>query len=327
MLRHAIVVAAIAASTAPVLAHPKFIQVRVGSSFDTEPVSINSAGDVAGQYDEQVGGRHSFVRYADGTLVIFDGTKRDYGNWALAINDRREIMGHWYPGFREHSYLRLASGRVRQIEAPDTDYTYAFGINNKGMIVGNANRPDVGWYGYTRKPGGDYKLFQMPEGLNRFYARVINDKGTIAGVYYNDVDRCNFFIRNKAGAVTPFKVDGKRYACEVTAINSAGAVTGTMEAYEHLISFVRWPDGRIEIVKIDPNGTTTIRGINASGTIAGSFSDGTTGHGFLRTADGTVTAFDYPDAFSTWATGINDSNVVVGSAHWGGSYVGFIRIP
>lgn len=326
MLRRAIVIAALAASALPALADPIITQVRVGSSFDTEALGINAAGDVTGFYDDQISGYHSFARTADGTLQTFDATDRGHSNRAFSINDRREIVGLWYPGSEGHGYLRHPNGGIKKIEAPGMSATYVSAINNKGTIAGNAFGD--AWYGYTRNRGGEYAFFQMPEGLERFYVYAINDKGTIAGTYSDAQDRFRFFIRTKAGKVTKFKMDGRRLTAEVTGINAAGAVVGNIDtAGDDRAAFMRWPDGRIEFLKIDPRGPTTVTGINASGAITGGFSDGSVAHGFLRTPDGTVTAFDYPDAFATLPLAINDSNVITGKMHLGGSWMGFIRTP
>lgn len=327
MLRRAIVVFCLAAGSAS--AHPTIVPVSVGNQNDTEIYCINSAGDVAGRYRTFSDGYHSFVRYSDGTVETFDppdGTQSQ----PMAIDDRREIIGMFYPVSWGLPFLRRADGTFKEIRVRDMDRSTVYALNHKGTILGATGNDGEKGYGFTRAHGQGYELFQMPDDMPQAYLSAINDDGAIAGSYGGPNGHIRFYIRTKDGQITTFAPDGRRRVGEVRGLNAAGAVVGNFfNSPKDEDAFVRWPDGRIELIKIDPNGTTQVTGINASGTITGWFDNGTEdpGHGFLRKPDGTVTVFDYPDAYGTLPLAINDSDVVTGWAHSGGAYIGFIRTP
>ena len=81
----------------------------VGAGYSgTTPSSINSAGTVTGDYQDNVGGAfHGFVRMRDGTIKVFDvEIARD--TLADSINSNGVIAGTYLDGANNnHAFLRL----------------------------------------------------------------------------------------------------------------------------------------------------------------------------------------------------------------------------
>lgn len=141
------------------------------------------------------------------------------------------------------------------------------------------------------------------------------------------------------GTFTTFDVPGGSFSGGPgpTAINSAGAITGTyFDAGKLIHSFLRAPDGTV--TTFDPPGATCSlstsntcsfsTGINPAGVISGGYQDASGNiHGFLRASDGTFTTIDVPGSNNfTSPSGINPAGTVTGGYFGTGSlFHGFLR--
>lgn len=103
----------------------------------TFPLGINARGQIVGQVtDPSTGRNHGFLLdHGVVTIIDFPGAS-DTG--AGAINDRGQIIGVYFIprdfGFDRHGFL-LDHGILTTVDAPGTTGTILRGINDRGQIV------------------------------------------------------------------------------------------------------------------------------------------------------------------------------------------------
>jgi probable HAF family extracellular repeat protein len=96
--------------------------------------SINNRGQVVGGYNPCGNEGHGFL-WADGTLTTID-VPNEFNTDLHGINDHGDIVGS-YGSTGLHGFL-LSKGTFTQLVAPNTeDQPVPFGINNRGDIVGD----------------------------------------------------------------------------------------------------------------------------------------------------------------------------------------------
>jgi hypothetical protein len=134
-----------------------------GSTF-TVPVSIGSAGVVAGYYIDANDVSHGFLRARDGAFTTFDapgagiGTNYNQGTLALGINPAGVITGFYVDANNvAHGYLRARDGAFTTFDAPDAgaDYnggTFAESINPAGIITEHYYDASYVGHGFLRIP-------------------------------------------------------------------------------------------------------------------------------------------------------------------------------
>ncbi len=156
----------------------------------TSPLKINDAGDIAGGYGEvpytECGPYHGFVlsngEYTQIELPVDDVS----GILVHGINDAGELVGvYTIEGCDEsnpayHGFL-LEDGSFTKIDVPNSTATVAFGINERGAIVGIYDRAGRG-HGFLLWKGV-FTDIDFP-GARGTRAKDINDRGWIVGDYW-----------------------------------------------------------------------------------------------------------------------------------------------
>jgi probable HAF family extracellular repeat protein len=141
--------------------------------------------------------------------------------WAHGLNNDNVMVGG-YGDVYTTGFVRVGHG-FKTI-APPGNYSSvgAFGINNRGEIVGSAD--DTGFY-YR---GGQYKLFVLP-GATATAPWGINDNGMISGFYWSCTPTCKDrgFVRLNDRYLS-LDYPGSK-ATFAGGINNAGQVVGTYE--------------------------------------------------------------------------------------------------
>jgi hypothetical protein len=155
-----------------------------GSSY-VNPVSINTAGEIAGQYlyngNTQIGG---FVRCPDGHITTFEYAE---GIVPTAINQAGAITG-WYGTAGFHGFVRSAKGVITPFDPPGTIQTQYIGINREGVVTGSYLASTTGIeqtgieHGFLRSPDGRLTTIDPP-GSTQTNVTAINDLGVITGSY------------------------------------------------------------------------------------------------------------------------------------------------
>jgi probable HAF family extracellular repeat protein/YD repeat-containing protein len=180
------------------------------------------------------------------------------------------------------AYVRDPRGRFITISGPRACGTKAYGINNRGQVVGSYRT-------------GSY---QFGEGTVRSF---VWQNGRLTTLDLGRLDRPGI-------------------EATVTDINDRGQMVGSSVeiASGRIHGFLRQPSGRITSIHHPNAGTSPIgAGTMAtqstnSGEIVGTYATNGTVQGFLRDRNGRFTTLRRPGAAATWVTGINDRGQIVG---------------
>src|ERR1700758_42396 len=156
----------------------------MNSGQGTVPESINSNGEITGQYYDENDVVHGFLRAADGTVTTFDvpgaSTGVGQGTYPYSVNSRGEITGWFY---REtagtlgtHGFVRDAGGVITMFDGGPNSGTVPLSINSRGEITGAYSNE-----GFVRAPDGTITTFAASQSTT--VPESINSKGEITGWY------------------------------------------------------------------------------------------------------------------------------------------------
>jgi uncharacterized membrane protein len=207
------------------------------------------------------------------------------------------------------------------VEYPGADFTGAFGLNDRGQVVGGALLPlppaERREFGFVFS-SGQFTQFAVPNASNTSLLGI-NNSGTIVGISFTPAQG----LLLQDGSFTPIIFPGA-IATSTRGINDRGDISGdygfVSTGPSHSHGFIL-RDGQFMLIP-DPPGLVNpnIYGINNRGNIVGSGSD-TSGasRGFMF--DGTTfTSIDVPGASQTQPLGINDRGQIVGLAQFKGTH-------
>jgi probable HAF family extracellular repeat protein len=201
--------------------------------------------------------------------------------------------------------------------------TEAFGINNKGQIVGNYFDDTVSG-GYHHSQGflyshGTFTTIDNPLTNGVQYGTIpsgINDKGQIVGNYLNVSTTGNHGLLYIDGFYTTF--DDPAAAPQATYLKGINDKSQIVGYYNEITSgtpshgFLYSGGTFINIDDPKGIGSTVATGINNKGQIVGNYTDTVSGHGFVYSG-GIYTTIDDPlGTEGTVVTGINDKGDIVG---------------
>jgi hypothetical protein len=159
-------------------------------STTSSPSCINNSGQIVGDYTDNAGVSHGYV-LSDGNFtainVPFQGAVDTYPE---CNNDEGDIVGIWDTGAGQHGQgFEEIGGVYSVIEVPGAEYTWPYGINDSGVVVGryamNGN-----FYGFELS-AGVYTTVQAP-GAPETAAVAINNPGEIVG-YYCTTSACDVY--------------------------------------------------------------------------------------------------------------------------------------
>jgi probable HAF family extracellular repeat protein len=206
-----------------------------------------------------------------------------------------------------------------------TNGTYAFGINDRGVVAGYYYDSSGDAHGF-RYSGGSYITLDYPPGTsNQTFPEGINAKGQIVG-WYNDGSSDHGFLYS-GGSYTTLNDPLATVNTFATGINDKGQIVGYYQdgvsgggLVNHGFIYV----GGIYTAIDDPfaispsvsGGTgigTAALGINDKGQVVGYYYDSSRdAHGFLYSGGSYTTLDDPLGVNGTVATGINDKGQIVG---------------
>ena len=311
-----------------------------------------------------VGGSGSALaqkKVAGNQITTFDpqgsGTAAGQGTFAQQGLNSGTIVGYYIDADAvAHGFIRTTNGKYTIIDVPGAAGTQAFGINEKGTVVGwwfeapTANGSV--YHGYLRDKNGNLTTFDvpdagpfLPQGSSRLVViplpLSINRGGTVTGSYVGKKDKLNHcFVRSVDGTITsPIDPLGSVGTLgDTNGINREGAIAGGYTTGDGVIhGFVRDPEGTITSFDGPGAGTTNGNGsvgemINDAGTIPGvSLDNNGLNHAFIRYSDGTFVTFGVMDAGTapgqgTLATAANVAGDTAGTYYDAtGVSHGFIR--
>jgi uncharacterized membrane protein len=157
---------------------------------------INSQGDIVGGYAGSDGKEHGFMLH-QGKLSTFDVPFRGaVGTQLNAINDAGIIVGVWVDrAFKGHGFI-YENSNFSKLDYPGARDTTPFGINSKGVIVGNwdSDQGSMG-HGFVFF-NGRLNSFDAPDAMpNQTAANGINDAAQIVGTYVGRDGRFHGFVK------------------------------------------------------------------------------------------------------------------------------------
>jgi hypothetical protein len=256
-----------------------------------------------------------------------------------------------------HSWVRAPNGSITTLaDAPGSGTgaiqgTAVHGMNSAGAMTGAVIDASSTVHGFLRSPDGTYTLFDAPgagigepgsgSDLTGTHGFCINNKGEIAGNYWDVNLLPHAFIRAPNGTITTFDAPGAGsdpsqgqgtfYAYSnyqfFYCLNSAGTYTSAYTDSDNGgHGFLRAPNGAF--TTFDPPGAgkgayqgTVAISINPAGQIAGSYVDENyVGYGFVRDKSGKFTTFAVPGQGTTFGqyqgVVVNNNNPAGAVAGW-----------
>lgn len=189
-------------------------------SSGTQGGSINPEGTIAGQYVDNSGVFHGFVRSPGGAITTFDapgaGTGSGQGTFITftdGINPGGAIAGGYADaGNAFHAFVRAPDGTFTTFDPPGSVFTNNSGITPNGTVTSYFVDASSVLHGYVRAPHGAFTLFdvsgagtgpgQGTEPLN------INAAGDVTGAYIDGSGVNHGFLRLANGDIAKFDVKG-----------------------------------------------------------------------------------------------------------------------
>lgn len=153
-------------------------------TFQTNPSSISSRGEVTGWFIGATRMSRGFVRAPDGTITTFDAAPDASQTFPSSINARGTIAGHYSDAaLVQHGFIRTRDGTITTFDAPDAaSATVAGGINDAGLVTGvyiDANHIE---HGFVRTADGTITTLDVP-GAQSTVPAGSSTSGAITGYY------------------------------------------------------------------------------------------------------------------------------------------------
>jgi probable HAF family extracellular repeat protein len=284
-------------------------------------LSINDHGQVAGYsgLDLSTGDSQAFVTGFDGVGITYLRGLRTIRSFTLPsdINNAGNIVGEsaTVEGNRHAFISGPDDAGMRNLGTlPGGRYSFAYGINNSGQVVGHSDSTE-GLHAFITGPNGVGMRDLGTLGGRESFAFGINDAGQVVGYAGTGA-----FITGPNGVgmtpIEPLDDRSPNITLEDQAppsINNSGQVAGSSLVFQSSDPFGRWQTFVSHAFVTGANGT----GVTDLGTLGGDESYGTAINdagqvvGWAETQEGIRHAFiTGPDG-----TGMTDLNLVFGLPH------------
>jgi hypothetical protein len=128
-------------------------------SRETTPWSINTKGTIAGVYSGS-GPLTGFIRSHDGAFMSIDLPANGRPNSDIEINAVGIVSGTYQDANAStvfHGFVRSPNGTLTTFDFPGSDSTFAFDINDFGVITGSYSSGTI-TSAYLRVPSGDERF-------------------------------------------------------------------------------------------------------------------------------------------------------------------------
>ena len=251
------------------------------------------------------------------TTIDFPGADETQ---AVSINKNGDIVGFYTKGGITHGFL-LKGGVYSSVDVPGATQTVAKGINDSGLIAGFYTKQYVDGIGFIFD-GTNFTDVAIPGYLiTAIYG--IDNAGDVVGYYGNGGSNPDFhgFKWNNG----TFKTLEIGYIGEtiISGINNHGYMVGFNPwSYD---TFVRKPDGSIEVIPFSNPCCGILGGLNDSQALVGYYVDPSLSAFRVNALTLKLIALKYPGATYTYANGINNAGETVGSYSIGGIHHGFLE--
>ena len=187
--------------------------------------------------------------------------------------------------------------------------TSAFGVNNRGVIVGNYFTVDERIDGFVYKNGQFIDVWVA--GSTSLLA--VNDLGDATGSFDDSEGIVHTFLRNRNGDITVLPDPAPdAVITEAVGINNRGNAVGFYFDPDFVVHGFTYSNGFMTVYDYPGSGGTFLTGINNHEQVTGFWVDPDgIRHGFLLD-HGTPQPIDFPGALHTRPRSINDRGQVIG---------------
>jgi uncharacterized membrane protein len=250
---------------------------------------INNHREVVGAYQID-SPRHALLIKRGNFLPLAPNTFLS-ANFSEATknNDRGDVVGFFIDDAGLNHGFLLSRGAFTTLDFPGTNFTRAWGINQRGVVVGewaifDALGNEVAYGGFVWKDNAftDVKIFP---GAGIGGVLSINEYGDLVGGWWSDpTSSVQHGFVYSAGHFTSFDVPGA-IATQPNDINEHGQIVGLyMDADGMDHGFLKERES-ITVIDFPGAAMTTAWGINARGQIVGTHYDyvGARSRGYIAT--------------------------------------------
>jgi probable HAF family extracellular repeat protein len=271
--------------------------LQLGCSADTGTVA---EGDAA---EQQVSLASEFeVRALEGV---------PFGSAARAINAKGQVIGNSVDGGNSRAFV-WQDGRAIDLGTLGGWYTYAWDINDEGVIVGISETVREQRFPFVWKDGVMTALYDHPSEPHEGVAYGINNEGQVVGQLYakQDAEGARAFSWRE-GAFTPLPVPAAQNWLGSTAwdVNEDGEIVGEGQREQGGVA-VLWSSGGTAALQTSANSQSEAAlAINNFGVIVGRNTDREDGR---RATSWSPEGVEYLGFGSAMASAVNDAGVIVG---------------
>ena len=199
---------------------------------------INQRGMVVGTAMYFGGASTAFVYDPRTDTFVPLPSEPGYATWGIGINDAGVVVGHIEdiegPDIGYADAFVYDKGVMTRLSFPGAVYTEARGINNRGIVAGNAQLGSLEgpWIGVVYDPAKDEAVAFMPSDVETI-VQGINDRGDVVGSVWlrggavpsgGSGNGFYGFVRDARGVVTLFRINEDHTV--VRGISSYGRITG-----------------------------------------------------------------------------------------------------
>jgi len=250
----------------------------------------------------------------DANYTIVDHPDGDpaYRTRVFGINEGSVVSGQYVDADDGtfHAFLRMPDGSY----PPDLDIrignndTFVGLLNDKNEVFGSYIDSDTGLEKpWVRTKDGAVIPIEVPDATGGGIGQFINNKGVLAGDYFDSNGAFHCFTRTRAGTITelpdaPNAGTGADQGSQCIGINNEGDLSGgIIDSNDNATAFIR-REGNYTEFQAPGAGTgpfqgTTAAEIDDQGWVVGQVIDANdVMHGFIRDPDGNFTPVDAPDA-------------------------------
>jgi probable HAF family extracellular repeat protein len=269
----------------------------------TRALGINDSAEIVGDFLGSDGYYHGFT-YIKGTLTQYDapGGLGVFSTSIFGVDNNGDFAG----AAGAQGFVSIG-GTVTLFYGSGTDLTYALGINDSGVAVGQYFDSSNLSHGFMWQNGTSTEITYP--GATQTACEGINNAGEITGYYIDSKNQPHGFTYS-AGVFSSSELTF------IGGVNTDGDYVGSYVGppgvtYAYLAIPISFKPGSIAIK--DAASTSTVA-VNNAGVLVGQYTN-STGDTYGMMLDGTtLTRIDDPKgvAGSTWCYGINNNNDVVG---------------
>jgi probable HAF family extracellular repeat protein len=249
---------------------------------------------------------------------------QSYHGDATAINDQGEIVGDMMlpqntPTATIWSATPTGANFVANLPAPGGVSSYAYGVNNAGVVVGGF-QPATMWHGTASTILGDAGT------ATSGYANGVNASGVIVGDAFGTPYGMYNTVAVEWNGTTATLLPSLGRGGSAQAINDAGVIVGASNidtTYDSTSTAVEWKNGKVITLNSLGGNLSQANAINSLGQVVG-FSSNAAGTSYATLWNGTtaINLNNYLPASMTqagWvmntATGINNKGWIIGDVY------------